>query len=64
MTRYFTRHRPPQAAYDDNVDYHEENPVRAISVHEPEQPARDTGLLDAEGRMIYASERVRCGFLG
>jgi len=56
MTRYFTR---PKSYWDEEDPMTDASPT--ITVHESGN--RETGLLDAGGNPIFASESIPMGFL-
>ncbi|HBX95001.1 MAG: hypothetical protein GOVbin52_50 [Prokaryotic dsDNA virus sp.] len=60
MSRYFTK--PAARGVDSTVCYDDFAPLPAFTVHEDERETW-TGLLDADGREIHRSERVRMGFI-
>jgi hypothetical protein len=58
MTRYFTA---PRADWDDDAKALDH---LARTVHEPEPKPRDTGLLDAAGKKLWAmDDRQPIGFV-
>lgn len=61
MSRYFTR--PKMAAWVAPSEVEIEAAAPASVTVWPDD-ARDTGILDADGNAIMASERVPLGFLG
>lgn len=61
MKKYVTAAHRPRL----DGDYYEANAsdFLARTVHEQEQEARDTGLLDAHGVRIYSFEEKPIGFI-
>lgn len=59
MPRKYFIAQPPRADWLEPTPY-----LPALTVFEPEQTARDTGILDASGRKIMsAPERPQIGYL-
>ncbi len=61
MSSYFSK--PRLVAWDDGVDYGDRHAVSQVTVYVPESSCRETGVLDERGFPIFASDRIRCGFL-
>lgn len=61
MSRYFIR--PKMAAWVAPSEVEIEAPTVASVTVWPDD-SRDTGLLDADGNPIMASDRIALGFLG
>lgn len=62
MARYFTRMPARMAVWDAPIDVEGGEPkVPAVTVFE--EWARDTGLLDQDGKAIMATERDVIGFV-